>query len=56
MAEKDKAYKAHYNSIMNKYFKEIGLGIAVDRSTHKYYLTVHYGTEIISNPWPICNE
>ena len=54
MAEKDKAYKPHYNSIMNKYFKEIGLGIAVDRLAHKYYLTVHYGTEIISNPWPLC--
>jgi len=56
MAEKDQPYKAHYNSIMNKYFKEIGLGIAVDTTKHKYYLTVHYGTEIISNPWPICTN
>lgn len=55
MGEKDKAYKAHYNSVMNKYFKEIGLGIAVDTTTHKYYLTVHYGTEIISNPLKICD-
>lgn len=56
MGEKDKTYKAHYNSIMNKYFKEIGLGIAIDTTAHKYYLTVHYGTEIISNPWPICSN
>ncbi len=56
MAEKDQAYKAHYNSVMNKYFKEIGLGIAVDVAARKYYLTVHYGTEITSNPLPICAE
>ncbi len=54
MAEKDQSYKPHYNSVMNAYFKEIGLGIAIDQATGKYYLTTHYGTEIISNPLPIC--
>jgi uncharacterized protein YkwD len=54
MSEKGKAYTAHYDSIMQPLFKEIGLGIAVDRSANRYYLTVHYGTEITSNPWPIC--
>jgi len=56
MAEKDQAYKAHYNSVMNAYFKEIGLGIAIDPVSGKYYLTTHYGTEIISNPLPICGD
>ena len=55
MAEKDKSYKPHYESVMNKYFKEIGLGIAIDEKAGKYYLTVHYGTEITSNPWDICD-
>jgi len=55
MAEKGKASSAHYDSVMNKYFKEIGLGIAIDEKAGKYYLTVHYGTEITSNPWPICD-
>lgn len=54
MSEKDKDYKAHYNSIINGYFNEIGLGIAVDENAKRYYLTVHYGTEITSNPVPIC--
>jgi uncharacterized protein YkwD len=45
MDEKDKAYKPHYNSLMNQYFKEIGLGIVLGNG--KYYLTVHYGTELL---------
>lgn len=47
MAEKDKADRPHYNSVMNKYFKEIGLGIVIDSAQKKYYLTVHYGTKIL---------
>jgi predicted DNA-binding antitoxin AbrB/MazE fold protein/uncharacterized protein YkwD len=54
MAEKDQSYKPHYNSVMNAYFKEIGLGIAIDPVSGKYYLTTHYGTEIVSKPLPIC--
>ncbi|MDH3324735.1 MAG: S-layer homology domain-containing protein [Candidatus Peregrinibacteria bacterium] len=53
MAEKNDAYQPHYKSIMNDYFNEIGLGIALDGN--KYYLTVHYGTKITSNPLPVCN-
>ncbi len=55
MSEEGEAYTAHYDSIMNSYFKIVGLGIAVDRSANRYYLTVHYGTEITSDPWPICD-
>lgn len=55
MSEKDKAYKPHYSSVMNQYFNEIGLGLAVEASSNKFYLTVHYGTEITSDPWPICD-
>ena len=54
MAEKGKSYTAHYDSVMSKYFKEIGLGIAIDEKAGKYYLTVHYGTDITSDPWRIC--
>ncbi len=56
MAEKGTASHAHYDSVMNAYFKEIGLGIAIDQASGKYYLTTHYGTEIISNPLPICSQ
>ncbi len=56
MAEKGKSYRPHYNSLMNQYFKEIGMGIAVDTTKKKIYLTIHYGTSIISNPEPFCGQ
>lgn len=52
--EKNRAYRPHYESIMNKNYKIIGLGISIDEAKRRYYLTVHYGTEIISNPMPVC--
>ncbi|MGL5830818.1 MAG: S-layer homology domain-containing protein [Candidatus Altimarinota bacterium] len=55
MSEKGKAYTAHYDSIMHRNFKIIGLGISVDPVRKKYYLTVHYGTAITSNPPAICD-
>lgn len=54
MSEKGKSYRPHYNSIMNNYFKEIGMGISVDTEKKKLYLTIHYGTKIISDPEPFC--
>lgn len=50
MAEKYKDYKAHYESVVNKYFTKIGLGIVVEEMSnnqYKYYLTVHYCTNIL---------
>ena len=49
MSEKGKPYSPHYDSIINPEFKQIGLGIIVDKTAGKYYLTVHYATEITSN-------
>ncbi len=54
MAEKGKANAAHYNSLMNAYFKDIGLGLAIDEPPKKLYLTIHYAINITSNPAPIC--
>lgn len=53
MSEKGKAYAPHYNSIVNSSFANIGMGLTIDGSG-KYYLTTHYGTQITSNPDPIC--
>lgn len=50
MSEKDKDYKAHYLSITNNYFTQIGLWIDIEESwnsRYKYYLTVHYCTELV---------
>lgn len=55
MSEKGMAYRPHYNAIVNPTFTEMGLGIAIDESKGKYYLTSHFGTHIISDPDPICD-
>lgn len=47
MSEKGKKYRAHYDSIMNKNYRKIGLGITVDASKKRYYLTVHYATDVV---------
>lgn len=54
MREKGQAYSAHYDSMTNRYFNEIGLGIAIDGG--KIYYTTHYGTEITSDPMPVCRD
>lgn len=49
MSEKTKSSRPHYLSLVNDYFKEIWLWIALTKQTetkYKYYLTVHYCTEI----------
>jgi len=48
IGEKNKKYRAHYDSIMNKNYKKIGLGVAVDSAKKKYYLTVHYATDVVA--------
>jgi hypothetical protein len=55
MSEKGGSYTAHYDSIISPVYKEIGLGISVDRSTNKFYLTVHYAKGITSDPMRICD-
>lgn len=50
MSEKNKESKPHYNSIMNKYFNYLWFGIDFEKkwnNYYKYYLTVHYCTELI---------
>lgn len=49
MSEKNKSYKPHYESIVNPYFNIMWLGISIEdlwNSTYKYYLTVHFCTEL----------
>lgn len=53
-ASEKKANGVHWRSMMNKSYKQIGFGLALDQKAHKYYLTIHYGTEITSNPKAIC--
>lgn len=42
-----KAGWAHRNSLINKNFRYVWIGIVVN-SKNKYYLTIHYGTKITS--------
>lgn len=45
--------RAHYNSVMNKYFQEIGMGVTVN-ADGKVFAATHYVTEIISGPVEMC--
>jgi uncharacterized protein YkwD len=54
MSEKGKVYRPHYNSMVNANFTHAGLGIALAPGSGRYYLTVHYGTDITSEPDPVC--
>ncbi|MFA6039102.1 MAG: CAP domain-containing protein [Candidatus Peribacteraceae bacterium] len=54
LAERNKASKPHYNSIVNPYFTQIGLGIIVNPEEGRYYLTVHYGTTVTSAAGDAC--
>lgn len=51
--EAGSSYSPHWNSLVNNQFQEVGFGITVDSSS--YYLTVHYATEITSDPAPLCD-
>lgn len=49
ISEKNKKYasqRAHYNSLINKYYDRIGIGIKM--VWKKYYLTIHYTVDGIS--------
>lgn len=51
MAEKNKSYKAHYESIIRKEFRKIWLWIAIhktDNDFYEFYITTHYCTEVIN--------
>ena len=50
LSEKWKTYDAHYRSLTQPLFTKIWLGVAVDEISenyYKYYLTIHYCTELI---------
>lgn len=53
MREKGRAAASHYNSMTNRYFNEIGMGIVLSDSGNMY-ITTHYATKITSDPLPIC--
>lgn len=49
MAEKNKSYKAHYESIIRREFRKIWLWIAIHNSNdwfYEFYITTHYCTEV----------
>ncbi len=46
---------AHYRSLVNPQFTQIGIGVALSPTQGRYYLTVHYGTEVTSDPAPLCS-
>lgn len=52
VAERNKASQAHWKSLVNPSYALMGIGIAT--SSGKYFLTVHYATEMTSHPQALC--
>ena len=46
MKEKWKKYWPHYKAMIKKEFSQIWIWIVVDKAKGKYYITVHYWTEV----------
>lgn len=46
MSEKGKASQPHYKGIINKQFTKIGLGIAYNAASKKYFLVTHYSVDV----------
>lgn len=46
VGEKGRAYSPHYDMMVNPSYKYMGVGIALDPGTRKYYLTSHFATEV----------
>lgn len=44
----------HYEMMVNKGYKQIGLGIAVDTKTKRYYLVTHLAVSVAGGSLPYC--
>ncbi len=53
LSEKGKKSHPHYSSIINPDFRNMGVGLAVDSKAKKYYVTVHFATDV-SLSAPLC--
>lgn len=40
----------HYKALVHPYFQVMGLGISIDPTLKRYYLTLHYASQVVSNP------
>ena len=47
MREKGKKNWTHYQSMINKYFRQIWIWLVLDETKHRYYITIHYWTEVV---------
>lgn len=49
MSEKWKQYAPHYKAIVMPEFRLMGIGVELDKSSKRYYITVHYATEVVGD-------
>jgi uncharacterized protein YkwD len=45
----------HYRSLVSPQFTMVGIGVALSPAQGRYYLTLHYATDIVSEPAPLCS-
>lgn len=54
LAEEPATSRPHYNAIVNPHFTIMGVGVAVRGG--RYFLTTHFGTELLSRPARVCGQ
>lgn len=54
-SEKGKSYRPHYDMMVAKGYTQMGMGVAFDKNSGKYYLTAHFGAEVVTNGLPTCS-
>lgn len=48
---KEKPYMGmHYKALVHPYFQTMGLGVSVDPTLKRYYVTLHYAAQVIPQP------
>lgn len=53
-SEKGKKYRPHYDMMVAKGYTQMGLGLSFDSRSRKYYLTAHFGAQVVTNGLPVC--
>lgn len=53
-SEKGKSYRPHYDMMVAKGYTQMGVGVAFDTASRKYYLTSHFGAEVVTSGLPTC--
>lgn len=53
-SEKGRSYRPHYDMMVNRAYREMGVGVAVDPASRKYYLVAHLAVDVAGESLAYC--